>query len=232
MTAPAADHDRMWQGWSDWIDGLIKVELFRAHWHQRIWTEVRDEMQRHMDPGEDASFLVSYSQLYGQAQLMRIRRLTDPDSRSASLRVLIEAIGANRDLVTVDRHVRNRTDPEEARREWIRDYADEAGRLRPGPLVHHLEQLDDLDHLKVHIDKQIAHLDRSVALGDSHDAARARPPAVPVVRYQDVRSALDVLGDVANFYLALLTGSSIGDWTPIMLDDWHGPLRNGLFRPE
>lgn len=201
----------------------------RAHWHQHIYTEVRDELQRRMSADDDASFLLSYSQVYGQAQLVRIRRLTDPHADSASLRALIVAIRGNREVITIDRHAERRRDLDDARMEWQESYADESGRLQRDILDGHLLQLDGLEDIKTHIDKRVVHLDRAVALPDVTHDAPIRSSSLATVRYQDIRRTLAALGDITNFYLALLTGIPIGDWTPVLLEDWHAPLRNGLF---
>lgn len=227
MTAPSTDHDRVYASWVKWIE-VIKTEIIRAHWHQAVWSDVRDEIQR-LYPDADASFLVSYSQLYARAQLVRIRALTDADSDAASLRRLIAAIRNNSAVLHFDRYVAVRGDPVEARYDWLRCYGDEEGRLRLALLDGDTERLDDLKPIKAHVDENIAHIQRSVHVGDdTHPTVQADRT---VLRFQDIRDALAVLGEVCNTYLALLTGSMIGDWSPIIEPDWHEPLRRGLFLP-
>jgi hypothetical protein len=86
ITAPQDDLDRIHAGW---VDRMAKIwkELALGFLHQEVWTAFRDEVQQRR-PNVDATFLVSYTQLYVAAQLLLIRRLADPDSKSRSLRSL------------------------------------------------------------------------------------------------------------------------------------------------
>jgi hypothetical protein len=116
-----------------WADQLAKIEqeLYRDHLHQKVWTEVVDEIQRRR-PGADATFLVSYSEGYVASHLVRVRRLADTDRHSYSLASLIQKIAVNPWVITrarwTSRYVGNVETPESWQRAFVEPKRPTAGR--------------------------------------------------------------------------------------------------------
>ncbi len=245
MTAPAADHDKLYRLWLEWIDTSITVELYRAYYDQSIWTAMRDEIQtRHADADTDGTFLLHYSGLYSRAQMVRLRSLTDDAQGTTSLVSLIKAIQKNRQVLTEDRcrsQVRVRLDEqrpgshdvvgeiveetlEHRRVEWC----DEQGLPRAEILESSLERiLSEMNDIKAHVDKRIAHFDRAAPWpGGQPDVGQGNPATVT---FADIRQGLDMLAEESNRFRVLLGLSEMNEWAPVFLGDWQEPLRRGLF---
>jgi hypothetical protein len=218
--------DETFDRWRDWLTS-IERELVRAHFHQLIWTEMRDAILERF-PDAHVAFLVSYSRVYAEAQMVAIRRLTDERKGVASLAALIRDIRRRPQVITRTRFVAQRpSDPEGAARTFDRVYT-----ARPGDETISRALLDgDLRTLasrvadiKGRVDRTIAHLDQ-----DIDKTVRSRRDVTNVVTYADIRDVLAFLGDLTNRYQALLTDSTMGDWTPVIEGDWHKPFRASLF---
>jgi hypothetical protein len=102
MTAPNAARDALC---SIWRERLAKVqhELYRGFLQQNLWTEIRDEIVR-CRPSADATFLVSYTQLYVAGQILLVRRLAEDDDSTHALASLIPAIKRNPEVATRTRY--------------------------------------------------------------------------------------------------------------------------------
>jgi hypothetical protein len=167
-----------------WADQLAKIEqeLYRDHLHQKVWTEVVDEIQRRR-PGADATFLVSYSEGYVASQLVRVRRLADTDRHSYSLASLIQKIAVNPWVITrarwTSRYVGNVETPEswqrafverEAADRWQERWADPDNPEQVNPRVLQ----DDLRRIAT----ELSHL-TTWATKRSPTSIRASPSACP-----------------------------------------------------
>jgi hypothetical protein len=240
MTAPKAEHDRIFQHWRE---QLVKIEreLFHGFLYQVVWSELRDEIQRR-HPEADGTFLVSYSSGYVAGQMLLVRRLTDKAPSSDSLVSLINRILRQPDIVTRTRYAEqwaanveapmerwtgelawdeSFTDPMErwtAELAWDESFADphDPERLNVTLLEQDLDRLEtELEHIVTWATKTIAHLDPT------------QPERVP--KYHEVREALDVLAEVTGRYQSLLNQSVTAEWTPAIQGDWQAPFRPSLF---
>ena len=147
--------------WGGWLE-RVKEELIRAHFHQVVWTEFRDALQTQF-PTADASMIVSYSRVYGEAQMTTIRRIADRHRDAGSLGTLISSLQAHPEVMTRTRYIERSRNPGEAGAEWDRRFAAEPGgeRLDAALLVLHAEELRaGVASIKTRVDKTIAHLDK------------------------------------------------------------------------
>lgn len=217
MTAPSSDHGRIVDGWRSRLD-VIRNEVITAHFHQALWTAFRDEVQTRR-PETDATFLVSYTQLYVQGQLALVRRLVDPDESTGSLAGLLTSILANPHVMTRSRFCSmHEDDLRFAASEWDRSFANPSNteQLNTAAVREDLERLTrGLAPLVTWATKTIAHLDRS------------KPKDVP--RFDQLRDAVTTIGDVTRTYDELLNRSMTGDWTPTIQGDWQAMFRPALF---
>jgi hypothetical protein len=215
-----------------WADQLTKIEhdLYRGHVNQKVWTELREEIQFRR-PGADATFLVSYSEGYVASQLIRVRRLADKDRRSHSLASLIQKVAVNPRVITRARWIRRYvgsiqvTEPWErphhernAAARWQERWADPDNpeQISPRVLQDDLDRLaTELSHLTTWATKTIAHLDPR------------QPERVPT--YHEIREALTLLAKMTVRYQSLLNLPISAEWTPIIQGDWQGVFRPALF---
>lgn len=222
MTAPQAARDALYARWRERLT-KIQHELYRGFLQQELWTEMREEIPQRR-PDTDATFLVSYSQLYVAGQMLLVRRLADVDESTHSLASLIRAIKRNPEVMTRTRYAQawaNGADSGGAdadREEWLRVFADPADpeHVNPELLDDDLDRLaKELDHIVDWATKTIAHLDPIA------------PMRVPL--YSEIREALDLLAAITGRYQLLLHQSTTHDWTPVIQGDWQGVFRPALF---
>jgi AbiU2 len=222
MTAPKADRDALFASWRERLT-KIQQQLYLGFLQQKLWTEMREEIPRRR-PTADATFLVSYAQLYVAGQMLLVRRLADDDESTHSLASLIQAIKKNPDVMTRTRYAdRWAQHPDlgvadAGREEWLRAFADPADpeRINRQLLEDDLDRLaTELEHLVAWANKTIAHLDPIA------------PTRVPL--YVEIRHALDLLAEITGHYELLLEQATTADWTPFIQGDWQGPFRPALF---
>lgn len=228
VTAPPSAHQKILESWSIWI-GRIEDDLIRGHLHQVVWQTMRDEIAARLSSDADASFLVSYSAVYVDGQVLRVRRLADTHKGVRSLVNLLEAMRANPRVMTRERYVArflvaiDWEDPtpgaEMAAREWDDLFGGGPNPNEVDPLRIDEDRdaiLNELATLTSWATQTVAHLDP------------LQPEQVPM--YKDIPDALELLSDITTRYSVLLKGSSVTDWTPTMQGDWQAVFRPALFR--
>lgn len=200
MTAPPGSRREIFEDWQRWIT-TVKDELVRAHFHQYLWTELRQAIGQRT-PDADATFLIHYNRLYADTQMMTIRRVADVDNQTASLGRLLTSIPKNPRVLDLWREPVS-----------LEQVETDAAELRERVLA-----------VTTRVDKTIAHLDdairREVQTGD--------PPPLPPVTFADIRETLDFLGEMTDRYLIGLMGYSTM-WTPAIQGDWQEAFRGNLF---
>jgi hypothetical protein len=216
-----------------WADQIAKIEqdLYRGHLNQKVWTELREEIQRRR-PRADATFLVSYSEGYVASQLIRVRRLADKNRRTHSLASLIQKIAAtNPRVITRAWWISSYVGSIQVTEAWERDHhervaaerwqerwadPDNPEQVSPRVLQDDLGRLaTELIHLTTWANKTIAHLDPT------------QPERVP--KYHEIRDALTLLAKMTVRYQSLLNRPISAEWTPIIQGDWQGVFRPALF---
>jgi hypothetical protein len=229
VTAPPADRDRKLADWRRWLEDVRK-ELVRAYWHQTIWTEVRDAMVRHHSDA-DGSFIVSYSRLYIDSQVMTIRRVSRPNE-NRSLGRIIAAMLADPEILSRERYLAGSASAESSDFVWAWATDEDPDHIDSTRLQRDLDRLqganDEADDAEAeagalarvldHADKTVAHMD-------------ATAPAL-TTSYGHLRSALETVADIFNDYGGLLDYST-ESFEPIAFGgDWHAPLRASLWPEE
>lgn len=223
MTAPPAEHERLLTRWSDWIE-RITLDLIRGHLHQHVWRSVRDEILR-VRPEADQSFLVSYSAIYADGQVMRVRRIADTHPDSDSLINLLDAIRRNPKVMTRERYADRHAERTGFENGWAMGAAewDDLFAAQPGDeeISGDLVARDQrrltvqLEHLTAWATKTLAHLDP------------LRPTVIP--QYQDISRALDLLAEITGRYSVFIRGWAPSEWKPFMQGDWEAVFRPTLF---
>jgi len=114
VTAPKAERSRIYATWCERLE-VIQHQLFLGFFHEKLWEEFRDEIQGRR-PAADTTFIVSYTRLYVDAQMMLVRRLADTDEATSSLSARLVMHPFGRD--DVDARHALWTDPDVRRYLW------------------------------------------------------------------------------------------------------------------
>lgn len=234
VSAPKAAHDEMYGKWCRW-SAAVERELIIGHHHQEMWTEVRDAATKRF-PNADHTWLASYSNVYDDAQMALIRRVTDvdPQHTTASLTRLVRSIRDNPTIMTRTRYCalaesNGTTSREEAAADWDALYAspEEPEYLNPRMTADDDASLTSgkLEDIIQNAHKTVAHLDAAVALA----ILEQRPPELASITFGDIRAALAELAVTANRYHLLLNRNQLHTWTPYTPPPWMEPLGASLF---
>jgi AbiU2 len=229
MTAPPGQRYALYRKWGTWIE-VVRAEIVRAHLHQDLWTEIRDAVEgRHRT--EDMTWLYSYSRVYGDHQMMTIRRVAENSKTTASLGRVLASMRKQPLVMTRTRYMNamgaRRAKKADAASEWDRRFAHTPGdeMVDPAILETDLKYLNDgLKPIIERTHKTIAHLDAQITVA----IRGGRRPKLEPVTYGDLRTALEQLGEITNRYLSILRGYETA-WTPAIQGDWQAPLRSSLF---
>lgn len=213
------------QAWLDHLD-RIKTEMILLHEHRAIWREMRDALVE-ASPDDDVS-PGHYAQLYGDRQVIAIRRLIDRDDRTSSLLQLVKRLADHPNLLTRERWLSFFSVGDDAEDEhWLRmahqqfdasaDPAD-PNRVDPAVMASFANEMKtELSAVKTYVDKVVAHMDSC-----------KYPPSVT---WKQLDEAIDLLGAIFRRVYLLLTASSMMQLEPVIQSDWKRPFRAPLFPP-
>jgi AbiU2 len=203
----AAEREARLSRWTGYVE-TIKHQVWELHHHRALWREMRQALLA-ASP-EETTFLDHYARLYGERQLIALRRLVDTDSRTISLARLLTELSEHPATMTRGRHVELWSipaDPTDVRHEWLTKdanesfdpYADGDGdNVDPGQVAKDLDAWKSTcQKIKKIVDKRIAHFE---AVDDT---------AIPTATYDDLDRAIDDVGKFISKYTLLFTASSI-----------------------
>lgn len=226
MTAPPGDIPTIRANCIERMDVITK-ELTRCFYHQQIWTQVRDAVVERF-PTADSSFINTFSQTYGNSQVMAIRRLVDQEEQTQSLWQLYEKVRRNPTVLSRAANVLASAEHFGEPGTWQHaagaERADESFThlLGTGPyadpvMIAEYQRLmtEAAADVKAFVDQRVAHLDPAGRLID--------------VTFGAVHSALDHLAADANRLQVVFTGSSTAYNQVHIVGDWKAPLRSSLF---
>jgi hypothetical protein len=238
VTAPAGQHPELAAKWRENIAGLAE-ELNLAWIDRSVFVAVRDALVR--NPGPDATFLLSYSRVYAQSQVMLVRRLADDDDMSRSLFALLERMKRNPAVITRTPWVADRmaampepvagddalsANMQAALRAHHRAKSDaEFTRIAgPGECLDRATLQQDQVTLRADLAAVITYADNVVAhLDPTRDEHR--------LTFREIHDAIDRAGEMVNRYSAFLTGSWHAFENLALPPSWQVPLQRPVFEP-
>jgi hypothetical protein len=205
--------------WRDWIDGKIKNEVLAMHLRRVPWREINAAAR---DNDLPPSYWWEYfSDTYAVTQSIAIRRQIDDGENSISLGRLLHEIANHPEEITRQRWLdlwsgdgdpywRNR-----AERQWQENFAgDDPDLLNPALPADAFDKLREGGaKMKRYVDRNIAHVDR-----------RKLPPG-QMPTYDDIDTAIDLIGSTFSSYFSLLTAASFLSLTPEIQTDWRAVFR-------
>lgn len=220
----------------EWETVWLKNVAHQIHglYHRR---QLHDEflaMLDNQDHPDTGIFRDSYHLMYIEAQVMVIRRQSDNDNRTLSLRRLIGQLERHRQRFTRDWYVRR----------WVGDRDPES--------PDKLERLDARFHLKAaneafdrftdepggaqlggrglqeDRERLLAMTDSVVRYANAVVAHAEREPNNVAVTYSDFHHALEHLGAMLRRYYLLVNQGGLVTATPTIQGDWKGPFRKAL----
>jgi hypothetical protein len=218
-----------------WLSTIYR-EIIEMHHRKEIHDGMRDmlEAQAHSDVGY---FWEAFHRMYIESQTTGIRRQTDDDSRTLSLRRLLGQIQENRKLLTRAWYVgraRRTVSAEEVADDDLVGELSQASLASndfdqftdsPGDEYISLKKLDADRRLLLETSKKVTdYVDTVVAHTDEHPTPD--PPT-----YNEFEESIRVLGDMLKRYFLLIKGNSLADVTPTIQGDWQRPFRTALANP-
>lgn len=233
MTAPPSAAPEIRRGWLESME-TVDRQLHMCRMFRTVFTEVRDaliEKDRKRGRPLPGHFIVCYADNYWDSQVVAIRRLTDADDRTYSLRNLIRKVSVNAHLLPgredfID-EILSKLEWEETDRERAAIGRDVDQRIFGGdPTVPSLffeslvtKMTSDTTTIVGHVDTWVAHRDMNTKLED-----------FPVT-FVMIHRALKTLEEVAGAMHYLLFGSQMLYESLVMPSGWQQPLKTPVFEP-
>lgn len=215
--------DERYLSWVEQIDRIAN-DVVVLHHHRQIWQRVREITQEADLP--PSTFFDALSGWYATSQMTAIRRLVDRDSRTLSLRRLLDDLIAHPRVMSLDRHVALwLRDPAE---EWTdregrasyERFADASGeQLDVAAVTADRERaVEAAEAIKHYVDQRVAH----------HDLE----PVAGVPTWDELNAAVDTFAEVVRKYAGLLTAQHWWQFEPVIQYDWEAPFRRAWLTHE
>ncbi len=209
--------DQRIEKWQRWLDKPIKNGVITLHHHRQIWREIGDIIKENGNL-PDSVFWQYHRDLYGITQAIAIRRQADLHPDVASLAKLLMELRDNPERVTPALWLNLWDGPDDAayaRRQWDKEYGGEVGNhLDPAmPAADYGELIAAAASVKDCVDKHVAHADQRPVAADA------------TVTFEQIDSAIDVLGKLFRRYYALFTAADMYTLEPIIQHDWKAIFR-------
>ena len=236
MTAPAADHDKLHEKWSEWLE-QIKRQVYNMFHNRAIWRDMDDALRNH----EGGIFSAHYTDLYIAGQVMALRRIADAQAHDSTISLgrLLGDLHRNPTVMSRDRYVRMYTADNEAdgsrnegveqrgmteaefltnraKAEFDSHFGDANGQFDLSKNQNRVERLAAASrHISSYADRLIAHIDSKGLLENP--------------TYADLDAAIDEVGELLREIALLLGAEGLVNLEPITQDDWKWPFRQALF---
>jgi len=213
----------------------LTQDIWVLHHRRKMFNELAEMLEGQGNPHR--AYVDHFlAEMYFDAQMVRLRRLIDNDSRSVSFPRLINQLIQHRRKFTrewyvglwtkgtdaTSDNVGERLDArvwgEEGNREfdkWIDDKPGRQDALGGRPLQQLLDPLvREIDEVKRYVDQHVAHV-------------RAEPDPVELT-YGQVDRAIEQAGETLQTLSLLVEQCSIVDLEPTVQGDWKSPFRAAL----
>lgn len=213
-------------GWTDRVDGAIKVEVVRMHHHKSTWDRVSALLADNQGL-PDSYWWEFMFETYAMSQASAVRRQADTRKDVNSLVRLIMDIRKGATALTKSWWVDTLWNPRqpiermEAERQW--------GAYFGGAVGDHLDPAipkADACALETAAAKVKHYVDENIA----HTSAAPKEPAV-TLELADVHDAMETVDRLFRRYYSLLRCASWTTTTPVEQDDFYAPFRVPWMRP-
>ncbi len=205
----AEEKFQKWVRWLTTIDNEVtSLFLYRDTW--RAFAAMLDS-NKSLPPSH---FFQVLSASYAASQAVAVRRITDPGKPSrpvVSLACLMADIRDNPKLLTRDRWLTGLPDATERTfvgRDWDKQFAGSVGAYL------------DPDIPRRDIDRLSAAAEPIVKYVDQYLAHRDPSPQKTVPKYEDLHSAIEVIGEVFRRYYLLITAADRPILGPVLPPSW------------
>ncbi len=207
-------HDDLHEKWKRWIERIynetVTLFAYRAYWRGLA------EMTQANDEIPPTSFFDALGSWYAVTQATGIRRQTDTGDDAVSIAKLLANMRAHPQVMTRERFLQLFGDEEHWQRhaqEQYDRYADAgADRISPERYESDLTQFQDMARpVKEYVDRLIAH-------NDQRELDR-------VPTYIELNATIDLLGELLNKYMVLLTATGVPNAEPVHQQDWKVAFR-------
>ena len=218
------------QKWRRWIDEDIRPNVVGMYFRRQIWVAVNDILETSPVGQMPSAFWDLYHEGYAAAQGIAIRRQGDDDRNVSWLRRLIGEMSRSADQLTRDGYValldeNQAKDPlmvQRANRDWNLFADDQGNRFSRAIALADATELEQAAaRVNVYVNEHLAH-------------DMADPTVEATLTWDELHSAIDMIGSKYQKYAAILTGSVVflndmpilGDWEAIFRVPWIEPTTN------
>lgn len=214
------------KGWTNRIDGAIKVEVIRMHHHKSAWDRVSAMLTDNADL-PDSYWWEFMFETYAMSQAAAVRRQADTRKDVNSLMRFImdmrkgAAVLAKTWWVDSLWNPRDPIDRMEAERQWTEHFGGSTGN-HLDPAIPNADAAD----LKTAAERVKRYVDENVA----HTTAAPKEPAV-TLELAEVHEAMQTVDRLFRRYYGLLKCSGWMTTTPVEQDDFYAPFRVPWMRP-
>ncbi len=208
----------------EWVSDfeILRKQVNLMHVRKEVCEELCDELDRSSGPGESQFFVRRVLRpMYAQAQVLAVRRLVDPDGRTRSLVLLVNAMADDPEVLSRKRYLAqyegegDRGGRELGERDFDAIAGTGAAHVPADLLEEIAEDLRDAGkQVKRYADGAVAHFDRE--------------PEESSLKWAELNDAIERISDLYTQVGSILT-SSIHDAVPYVVDDWQAPFRRALF---
>lgn len=206
--------DALYAKWTKWIE-RIYTETVTLFSYRSFYRGVA-EMTQANDEIPASSFFDALGAWYATTQVVAVRRQADLDKQVVSLARLLTNMAANPSVMTRTRFVQL-FDNDELWQDHANEQYDKyagAGAEQITPARYQ----DDLDRF-LEVTKPIKdYVDRLVAHSDQRELS-------DLPSFDDLNAAIELLEEMLNKYMVLLTATSVPSADPVHQADWKAAFR-------
>ncbi len=197
--------------WIGWLENKIRPEVLTIYWQRHVYRTVADITSNRQPHLPDSHFFDYLRDTYAITQAVAVRRQAEQSPRVISLGTLLAEVVGDSERLTRQRFVSQYDPDDQARGEEA--FTDHFGgvvgeHLDPALVAADLDRLTaESERVVTYVDKNIAHLDRR--------------PVGDLPLFEDLNTAIDVVGDMFKRYVLLLTASSYAQLVPVAQERWE-----------
>lgn len=211
-------NDGLFEKWTTWIERIYNetVTLFAYRSFYRGLAEITQAN----DEIPASSFFDALGAWYATTQVMAVRRQTDTGRDAVSLARLLTNMADNPQVMTRERFLSLWGEEEHWRRRANEQYDRYAAGADPIPAENYRADFDRFQEatrpVKDYVDRLVAHNDQREL---------SRPPT-----WNELNAAIDLLEEMLNKYMVLLTATGIPSADPVHQADWKDAFRVAWLR--
>jgi hypothetical protein len=211
--------DGLYEKWKAWIERIYD-ETVTIFANRSFYRGLADMTQAN-DSIPPSSFFDALGVWYATTQLMAVRRQADKSADAVSLARLLTNLADNPEAMTRERFLSLWGEDEHWRRRANEQYDRYAG--EGADTISAERYRADLERFEEAARPIKDHVDRLVAHNDQRELTRP-------TTWEELNAAIDLLEEMLNKYMVLLTATGVPSADPVHQRDWKAAFRVAWLR--